>query len=518
MKAEPKGWSRLRPYQKTDALALAEGRKVGEWVPPGSGKTAIALSALALAGVLHRPYLIVTKSLGRRVWPRDARWVLGADHVPGIVDGLSARAGGELHDIGVHPDNAWDASLTPVQNITYSSVAAALARHPGVVVSYEVLEREDLWDVPWGAFILDEAHALKGGHKPTRRRVRKGDGQLVWTGSTARYEFCKDMATEVRRRGGRVWQLTATPVPDRRRDLFGQLNIALPNMFPEALAFLKRYCDWHMETIFIGGEPRDVPVSDGKSNDVELRDILLRYFTVRSREEIAEQLPRMQLDTKTVQAPQNSVRHMGADVETAIARAALVKMPAGLELAWDYLATGGKVVLTVTRRELAHELLAKVKNEKFLKTIPRVHRERMTFACVTGEVPALERSAQLDAFNEQTRPGVLCATSDSLLESINLHKVHAAIILGLPYSPGQLEQLLGRFNRLGGLSVMVHFVVAEGTIDDRIKELVLDKLTDAVDLGADTQGGEQIREKLTHVPDECAIMNNLRGWLNRSAA
>jgi hypothetical protein len=514
----PIGWNRLRSYQKEDATLLAERVKVGEWAPPGVGKSALILAALMIANVSW-PVLIVTKSLGRRVWPRDARWVLGADYVPGIVDGLSARPGVNYHDEGVHADDDWSPHHSPVQPVTYSSVAAALDRHPAVVVSYEVMERPDLWTVPWGAFILDEAHAIKGGYLAARKRVRKSDGKLGWSGTSARYELCRDMARLVRARGGPVWELTATPTPDRRRDLFGQLNIALPNMFPESLPFLRKFCDYKQKRIFIGGEARDVPDSTGKSNDEELKAILSRYFIVHSREQLADQLPRMQLDTKVVQAAQNSVRHIGGDIETAIARAALSKIPAGLEIASDYLSTGGKVVLTVTRRELAHQLDARVKSEKFLKTLPRVVRERLVFECLTGEVPALERSGRLNDFNEMVgRPGVLVATSDSLLESIDLHKVHAAIILGLPYSPGQVEQLLGRFSRLGGLNVVIHFVVAEGTIDDRIKELVLDKLTDSINLGADTQGGTAIKESLKTVRDEHEVMNGLRAWLNSGGA
>lgn len=507
---------RLRPYQLADATALAARGKVGVWMPPGTGKSALALTALALANVKW-PVLIVTKSLGRRVWPRDARWVLGSDYVPAIVDGFSARSGGEWHDHGVHADGDWDAFCGRPQPVTYSSVEAALNRHQAVVVSYEVLERSDLWTVPWGAFILDESHAVKGGHLPARKRVRHSDGTLGWSGKSARYELCRDMARAVRERGGLVWQLTATPIPDRRRDLFGQLNIALPSMFPDAMAFLKKFCAFKMKTISVGGEMRDVPDSTGASNSPELKLVLSKFFIVHSREELADQLPRMQLAMKTVPADQKSLRHMGGDVETAIARAALAKIPAGLEIAAEYLSdrtTNAKVVLTVTRRELAHKLDAEVKSKKFLATLPRGTREKIVFECVTGEVPPLERAQRLNDFNELTgRPGILCATSDSLLESIDLHKVHAAIILGLPYSPGQLEQLLGRFSRLGGLNVVINFVVAEGTIDDRIRELVLDKLVDSVDLGADTQGGEAIADAVKVVRDETAIMGALQGWL-----
>ena len=367
------GWGRLRRYQREDAVALASRAKVGVWMPPGVGKTSIIWAALALAHV-DWPVLIVTKSLGRRVWPRDARWVLGSDYVPGIVDGFSSRHGDNWHDEGVHADDDWDAASGRPQVVTYSSVEAALARHMGVVVSYEVLERSDLWDVPWGAVVFDEAHAVKGGYLPARKQVRRSDGTFGWSGQSARYELCKDMAMAVRQRGGVVWQLTATPMPDRRRDLFGQLNIALPALFPNSLDFLKKFCNFHMKTIFIGAEPREVPDSTGSSNTAELSEALSRYFLVHSREELADQLPKMQLVVKTVPPDQKSVRNLGGDVETAIARAAAIKLPAGLEIAAEYLTTNGKVVLTVTRRELARKLDAEVKSEKFLKKqIGRAH-------------------------------------------------------------------------------------------------------------------------------------------------
>jgi hypothetical protein len=859
----PKGWSFLRPYQQEDALSLAERRAVGLWCPPGVGKSACALSALQLANITW-PALIVTKSLGRGVWPRDARWVLGTDFMPGIVDGLAPRRGVDLYDVGVHPRAGWSSTSMAPQSVVYSSVEAALERHQAVVVSYEVMERPDLWDVRWGAFILDESHAVKGGYLPTRKRVRKTDGKLGWTGRSARYELCKAMAEEVHRHGGPVWELTATPVPDRRRDLFGQLNVVLPRMFPKGIDFLKRYClapetpvllssgvyksagqlcagdavlgwskpqgrerghrgirpatvvavttrqaerwrldledgssvvctrdhmwfaggyeqgsvseyrptlsdvghrdrtghgrlaitrllrvfpsavdapdiedvrymtgyvrglvdgdgcvlrrclgkakrqdrlryhhrvvvamkdkvavdrfvdfcakldmnfrrrfraydglheagsycentyrffvhqrpgkdrlfwagwlagmmdaegaadanlicqfksdkkihfitralsllgfspkrhpsgvcfaggvksyisfwiktrpvvirklqhrlaahapgitgqhlhidrrtalgvgpvvtvttsagnffadglaskncDLKMKTIFAGGQARDVMDSTGKSNSAELKEVLSRYFIVRTREEIASQLPRMQLDVQVVPPNETSVRFLGGDVETAIARAAAVKLPAALEVALDYLLTGGKVVLTTVRRELAHEIDGAIQSEKFLKQLPRHVRERVFIDCVTGEVPATERMHRLEAFNEMTgRPAILSATSDCLLESIDLHYTHALIVLGLPYTPGQIEQLLGRFSRLGGIPVNVVFLVAEGTIDERIKELVLDKLVDTVALGTDTQGGEHIAAKLKIEHDETAVMSGLLAWVRQT--
>jgi len=509
----PRGWSLLRPYQQEDAIALASGKIVGLWNAPGVGKTPTALAALVLAGV-RWPVLVVTKAMGRRVWPRDAAWVLGSDYMPGIVDGLGERAGTDLYDAGVHVRARWSPRESRVQSVVYSSVEAALERHPIIVVSYEIVERYDLWSQHWGALVLDEAHAVKGGYLPARKRKRKSDGQMVWSGRSARFELCRAIAQDVRRHGGPVWELTATPVPDRRRDLFGQLNIVLPNIFPKGYDFLLRYCDLKKKQISVGGEVREVNDSAGKSNTPALKQLVETYFTVRKREQIADQLPRLQIDVQFVPCDEKSVRFMGNDVETSIARAAATKLPHALDIARDYLLNGCKVAMTTVRRVLAHEIDGAVKSKKFMNSLPRHIREQLRTECVTGEVPSSERSYLLERFNDiEGCPAILSATSDCLLESIDLHKTHAAIILGLPDTPGKVEQLLGRFSRLGGIPVNVIFLIAEGTIDERIKELLLDKLSDTTALNVDTQGGENIARVLKPQVDEQAVMDGLRAWL-----
>ena len=53
----------------------------------------------------------------------------------------------------------------------------------------------------------------------------------------------------------------------------------------------------------------------------------------------------------------------------------------------------------------------------------------------------------------------------------------AAFFVMLPYTPGQLRQWEGRFARLGQKRpVTIYYVIAEGTVDEHIADILVSKL------------------------------------------
>ena len=215
-----RGWPKLRSYQKPGAVSLAEREVKGLWWSTGTGKTSVLLVAWALAGY-PMPLIIITKAIGRNVFPRDAAWALGPDYVPAILTGGQQKLNGRHESFGRR---------------TFTSLDLALSEAPAIVTNYEILrERNDeLARIPWKAVIFDEVHEVKGGYKPPKKR----DGTLHYF----RYHFCKGLSSIALSQNGFVCSATATPIVDRRRDLFAQLDIVSPGTFGNAWSFLHRYC------------------------------------------------------------------------------------------------------------------------------------------------------------------------------------------------------------------------------------------------------------------------------------
>lgn len=454
------------------------------WAGPGLGKTLTALYALQIAAPRF-PVLVITRAIGRHVWPRDAKRWLSLDWVPGVIWAGSARS-----VTGVHQDG------------TFTSLALALSEHNIVVTNYDVLKPrlKELLAVPWGALILDEAHSVKGGYQPVQKD-REGIPHYT------RYHFTKWIAEGVQKRRGPVWQLTATPVRDRRRDLWAQLDIALPGKVTNSWNWLHRYClakrnSW-------GGLD-----TSGEANTEELHAWLAKHYIRITREEVADQLPPKQRDVRVLDGtPLGTSQYLGGGVENAIARAAESKLGEALELIGDHLEAGDRVVLVTNRKRLT--AWATVEARRFIdENLDRKTRETVQIASTTGDEPVKPRVAKLKWFNELEQPGLLVATGESLRESVDLHHCAACVVLSLPYSPGDIDQLEGRFGRLGGIPCTIYYLVASGTIDERIRELLLDKLGDVVALDADTTDASAVKSTLSLDEQDEATLADLSNWLN----
>lgn len=543
---KPVGYHKLRRYQKEDADELSSGRKHGLINCAGSGKTASTLAALAIREP-PLPWLILTTAIGRKVWPRDAQWLLGPDYVPGELWGAFS------HGQGYHASDG-----------SYTSLDLLLSERVAAVTNYEILQDrfEELIQIPWGALILDESHVVKGGYKLPETDA---DGNIVRT----RYHYTKELAVMVRLRRGVVWLVTATPIRDRRRDLWSQLDLVIPGevlpgprhqdrkegwrrlneinairaqqqrppismrglyttindmvcmpgpfgislVYPEidlpepyATSFLRRYCSSQQGQYGL--------VHDKESLTEELEHRLRTYFVKRTRKDIARELPHKQRIVQTVQPKKKRVprKYMGGGVEEAIARAAWGKIDHAIEIVLEHVAEGERAALIVTRVRLAHEVLKEV--EKASKKLPPVVRRSLQTEILTRHLDPRARKKRADEFNQGTGPGILVASMDAIGVSIDLHMIPVVVVLALPPTPGQLDQFEGRFGRFGGIPVTIYYLLADGTIDIRIRDILGDKLVDVSEVGVDTDSAKDAEEDLRTRKNDEAILAELREFLS----
>jgi SNF2 family DNA or RNA helicase len=103
---------------------------------------------------------------------------------------------------------------------------------------------------------------------------------------------------------------------------------------------------------------------------------------------------------------------------------------------------------------------------------------------------------------------VLIGTGDAWGESVNLQDTDLALFVMIPWTPRAIGQWEGRFARLGQKRpVLIAYIIAAGTVDEHVAELLVDKLPAVGEVADD----EVIREV------EAAFSGTQEGLLERVA-
>jgi len=302
----------------------------------------------------------------------------------------------------------------------------------------------------------------------------------------------------------RVILSTATPVKDRLRDIWSQIDMLAPLAVGRPLVFANFHLDLKPGT-WGGLDTSGVT----KSTLPILQSRLSFYMHVAPLEETHKGLPPVRINTIRVPiTAQNIVsgKYNGgvdddADIddvsrtwsrtnyisaaESRLAYACAKKRRFTVGLVEEYLTDErkGKVVVFVTRRV---ELVAYVKAfQARYKGIDNWNAD--------GAVDGRVRLKIAEAFNEHPGPCYLIGTGDSWAESVDLRSTDYATAAGLPYTPSQVTQWIGRFMRLNSdRATIFEWQVAEGTWDERIEEILLSKLPSAIAITGDATAGNTL--------------------------
>jgi superfamily II DNA helicase RecQ len=193
-------------------------------------------------------------------------------------------------------------------------------------------------------------------------------------------------------------------------------------------------------------------------------------------------------------------------VEARLAQACSRKRKYVVGEVLEGLKGGGKVVVFTSRRretELwAHEIRrAATRGDEAQGTVP--------IWMAHGGVSESERDDMIDAFRESTGPCCLVATGQSVGTGVDgLQTADLAVFAMLPWKPGDFVQWKGRFDRLGGSATLLKVVVASGTYDERVVEILVDKFGPIKDfLQADELAG--LDGKLLGTDDKVGLLDSI---------
>ncbi|MFC8142052.1 SNF2-related protein [Streptomyces paradoxus] len=361
------------------------------------------------------------------------------------------------------------------------------------------LDAPRLAGVPWGMLVADEAQHVKNPYSSTARELRS-------IGARARVA------------------LTGTPVENNLSELWAILDWTTPGLLGRLGTFRRRYAE-----AVEGGQ--DPAAADRLAR-------LVRPFLLRRRKSdpgIAPELPPKTETDHAVSLTEEQAALYEAVVREALAeisaagsmarRGLIVKLLTGLKQICNHPAQYLKEERPVIsgrsgKLELLDELLGTILAEQagvlvFTQYVQMARLlERHLAARGTpsqflhGGTPVAQREAMVQRFQDGEVP-VFLLSLKAAGTGLNLTRAEHVVHYDRWWNPAVEAQATDRAYRIGQTRpVQVHRIVAEGTIEDRIAELLLRKreLAEAV-LGA----GEAALTELTDA--ELADLVELRGGL-----
>ena len=411
----------LRDYQKEGVRFLVTHAREGAILADGMrlGKSAQALRA---ARALGGSTLVLCPGFVKGVWIREAKkwW---PEVVVFVLHGTRENTRKILDRDGeavsprilVNPDR-------PILYICNYQIIGAWAEQLKGQVS---------------TIILDEAHMLQGE-------------------KTARAQGVREVANAATNR----MALTGTPMTSRPRDLWNLVDTISEGRFGKPYAFYARYCNLH--EVQITPEKRVVDYN-GTSNETELHDRLARFMLRRTAREVSTELPLVQRQVVEVDVPKGCIvsAHMAmrddSQLRRALDLAADGKLPAVIDLIESHRKDGAKVVVFTHRRAMAEAIA-----EAFPKEAGIVH----------GGYTQKKRDAVIES-----APGILCCTMDSTGVGIDLSHYDVEVFAEMDWVPSKLAQCEARAYKLNSKKpLFIQYVVAEGSIDELIRDTVIKKL------------------------------------------
>ncbi len=521
----------LTPYQR-EAVAFGWGATgVHFWHPTGSGKT---LSGILCSLSTPGPVIVVTRAASRLQYAREIErflnvraYVVRPDSAnrKTLVNGESwnefrTRNKGK----GYSPSEMgakWkthqsDHGIDPKKDVL-DYVAEAESRC-FIVVAWESLRDnlQKLCSLRPGTVIFDESHrgknskrwevahladlpeereeAIKEQNREEGEARRKGgfikdtdDGRKMFIPVINTAGAAAKLARVARKR----ICTTATPIKDRVRDLWAQLDLSEPNAWGNTTTWMNRYADRKPGTY--GGYD-----TTGSSHLEELNLRLKTVAHILDYRDTHRHLPAKRRQSVYI-LPEDQCRPSAgfpaelrdaqkrgpsAVLEVRLAQAASKKRKAVLGMISDHLSSKHKVVIFTGRRRDCDDLGAMVKK------LPEVKKGAKVWVA-HGAQGTEHRQGIVDAYMEDEGPCVLVGTGHSFGESLNIHDTDAAIFVMLPYTPGQLRQWEGRFTRLGQKRpVVIYYVIAEDTVDEHVASILIDKLPAVQKIAQDVELAE----------------------------
>jgi SWI/SNF-related matrix-associated actin-dependent regulator 1 of chromatin subfamily A len=439
---------KLRPYQEAGVEFITRHAKGKAYIGDemGLGKTITALAAVHQEQAY--PALVICPAVVVGNWKREANTWLPDKQVQIIKSGKDA--------------------IDPKADI--------------VIASYNLAAKMAMGYKPFQQVICDEAHYLKN-YKAKRTQA----------------------VVDIAKRSPRRLLLSGTPITNKPKDLFSQLEIIdvagkgkpLGNFF----AFARRYC---------GGQQGEYGFeADGATNIEELNERLRQgVYLRRDKKRVLTELPEKQRQYIPVGIPTETrkrLREIEAeyqlDSKNHVAGATLKamtnemvavglgKIQAAAEFMEDFAEEGKKLIIFSNLKEVQQGLLAKARE----LGVPTVH--------ILGEDSSEKREQAVRQFQENPNVRFAICSLKAAGVGITLTAASDVLMVEQDWTPANLDQAEDRAHRMGQKNaVNVTYLIMEGTLDDTLRDVIDHKRKIAADLSQSVQSDVLAKWRETHEP------------------
>lgn len=286
---------------------------------------------------------------------------------------------------------------------------------------------------------------------------------------------------------------TATPFPNTPRDGYAQGDLLEPAGFGTWANFATRYCARKKGTYGVD--------DSGSANIDELRERWAAVSYEVDEKDVKAEMPPVRVEPvyieKEDQTVPEDVRAELISHDEARAGLMLASLKArgyALSRTLEYVAAGKKVVLFTGWRADAERVAqvvsaalgsrvkrggGKRKRAGGANAVDEAHASRVPVTLIHGGTGGSgTRLADIEEFVNTPGGGVLVGTIDALGRSVDgLQYVALALFLMLPWTPGALEQAVGRFPRLGRVDpCLIELLVPLGSYAERVMSDLIDKI------------------------------------------
>jgi len=485
---------------------LANKSQIIKKVCPKCGKVAVEKSHVTFRSVVlvnlecghtvaqeklgHKDYSKIVSSDGKTLMPfqiEGVKFVEDANGCALIADeqGLGKTVQ-DLAFLGLHPEcfpvvHVTKTSLTtqmyweimrwlenmlgrkPLVQIIKSGKEMALPGFDFYVVSYDMLKNDNMFMMAdYKTVVFDECQAIKNHLSGRAKAAQK-------------------VAKNAQFRIG----LSGTPIKNNAGEYFTILNILKPERFSNYDKYLKTFCD-----TYDGGWGTKV---GGITNMDLFREMTNDFIIRRTQEEVLPDLPKMsrrfhhvELDPKFNAAYASALQELDdlfykdeeEDATTAIIAimtkmrriTGLSKVFECVDFVTDHLErTDRKITIFLHHHDVA--TLLEIELKKLCDKL-NIHAPLSLNSSLDGD----GRARVVDTFKNDVQSRIMIASTLASGEGLNLQFCQDAIMLERQWNPANEEQAEKRFHRIGqALPVVVTYMLAAGTIDEKFTELVEQK-------------------------------------------
>ena len=351
-----------------------------------------------------------------------------------------------------------------------------------LIISYELAaaRAKDLKQMKFDMVICDESHYLKS-HKTKRTKA----------------------LTPLVKSIKRALLLSGTPALNRPCEVYAQMHMLCPRIFPKFKLYADRYCNGHMS-------PMGFYDSSGMSNNFELKWIVRKMGLIRRvKRDVLTQLPQKNRSEIYVQLEKKEIKpmtplfekwsHLNKTIPTMVPASDAIKAAAFERkcLISELFRKTSVAKINVVKKVVSEMV------EQGLKFIVFCYHKALMDAVqevcpshirIDGNTPIKNRQGMVDAFQEGD---VQVAVLSLLAASTGLTLTATSIVLmaEMFFVPGVILQAEDRVHRIGQKNACdIRYIIAKGSLDEHIWKMLHYKLA-TLDTALDGRSDRSMKGK-----------------------